>query len=85
MSDLINYINTNKENLLINLLHNRFEEDVVDYLDNGKYSSIEELDAWLDERMRELDEVCDKIREWYAPRVQEEQNQEDEEEVSEEE
>ena len=84
MSDLINYINTNKENLLINLLRNRFEEDVVDYLDNGEYSSIEELDAWLDEHMREFDEVCDKVREWYAPRIAEENEQADEEFVEEE-
>ena len=75
MSDLVNYINTSKKNLLITLLHNRFEEDVMDYLDNGEYASIEELDAWLDEHMRELDETCDRIRDWYAPRIAEEHSQ----------
>lgn len=75
MSDAIQkYINSNKQGLILSLMQKRFEEEVMEYLDKGKYNSMEELDQWLDPKMREYDQLCDYVREWYAPKVEEEQN-----------
>lgn len=70
----LRHINTNKRNLLIGLIKTRFEETVYDYLEESNFSSMEELDNWLDSNMRDMFSQLRQIDEYYMPKIEEEED-----------
>ena len=55
----------NKRGVLITLMKRKFEDHVYDYLNNGDFSSMEALDAWLDKELCTYFDECDAIKAFY--------------------
>ena len=60
-----------KNNIIQRLMHGIFEDACADYLQNGDWENVPELDEWLDEKLREHDEVCKTVREYYDAKMYE--------------
>ena len=54
-----------KKRLLLTLLRYRFEDTMMDILESTNYESMEELDADIDEKLRQYDEQTIMVREYY--------------------
>lgn len=54
-----------KANLIFEIMRARFEDRVYEYLENGEYNTIEELDAWLDEKLRQYQAEHRAVKDYY--------------------
>ena len=54
-----------KANLIFEIMRARFEDRVYEYLESGEYSSIEELDAWIDEKLRQYQAEHKAVKDYY--------------------
>lgn len=71
MSD-IKHMSNRKWNLLKKLVQMKFEESVYNYLNESDFQNMEELDAWLDARMRTYFSELDSIYFYYKPSMERE-------------
>lgn len=62
-------MNKSKLSLLLSMMQQRFEDNVYGILNDGKYQSMEELDAMLDERLRKYYDECDMVRDYYDKKI----------------
>lgn len=58
-----------KRNLLIEMIRNKFEDEVFEYLEAGDYDSMEELDRWLDEKLQKLESEENLVRTYYEGKI----------------
>ncbi len=58
-----------KRNLLIEMIRNKFEDEVFEYLEAGDYDSMEELDRWLDEKLQKLEAEENLVRSYYEGKI----------------
>jgi hypothetical protein len=59
----------NKRNLILTMMRQKFEEQVYEYLEKGEYQSLEEMDAWIDERLHQFEDERRAIREYYNSKM----------------
>lgn len=59
----------NKRNLILTMMRQKFEEQVYEYLEKGEYKSLEEMDAWIDERLHQFEDERRAIREYYNAKM----------------
>lgn len=56
----------NKRGILFKLMKRKFEDHVYDYLNNGDFSSMEDLDAWLEKEFCTFYDEIDTIKVFYG-------------------
>lgn len=56
---------TQKREIILGIIGQKFQDSLDVYLSDANYESIDELDAWLDDRLKEYYAVVDKINEFY--------------------
>ena len=58
-----------KREMVINVINQKFEEGLYDYIGDANYESIEELDSWLDDRFREYYGAIDQVNKFYDAKL----------------
>lgn len=59
----------NKRNLILTMMRQKFEEQVYEYLEKGEYQSLEEMDQWIDERLRQFEDERYAVKEYYDSKM----------------
>ena len=62
-------MNKNKRGLILTMMQQRFEENVYAILDEVNFQNMDELDAMLDEKLREYFDECDVVKEYYDKKI----------------
>lgn len=65
MSDRIEVSKLQKKNLLVRLMQYQFEENMVDILKSTNFSSMEELDALVTEKLAAYLGEVEAVKEYY--------------------
>lgn len=65
MSDRIEVSKLQKKNLLVRLMQHQFEENMVDILKSTNFSSMEELDALVTEKLAAYLGEVEAVKEYY--------------------
>lgn len=65
MSDRIEVSKLQKKNLLVRLMQYQFEENMVDILKSTNFSSMEELDALVTEKLTAYLGEVEAVKEYY--------------------
>ena len=68
-----------KRNLILSVMQSMLEEEVYDILTNGKFKDVADLDAQVDTLFRQYWDSSDAIAEFYAPKIEQESDESDEE------
>lgn len=72
----IKHFEKQKKGLLKTIIQRRFERNLEDYLfDNelNKWENMDELDEILSEEINDYYEIMEKINEYYNPRIEEDE------------
>ena len=72
----IKHFEKQKKGLLKTIIQRRFERSLEDYLFENKlnkWESMDELDEILSERLNDYYEIMEKINEYYNPRIEEDE------------
>lgn len=72
----IKHFEKQKKGLLKTIVQHRFERSLEDYLfenELNKWESMDELDEILSERLNDYYEIMEKINEYYNPRIEEDE------------
>lgn len=59
----------NKRNLILTMMRQKFEETVYSYLEKGEYKSLEEMDEWVDNKLRQFEDERSAVREYYNAKM----------------
>ena len=54
-----------KRDLIRSISHEILFDACMDYMKNGQWKSIEDLDEWIDAKLKEHDEACRNVKEYY--------------------
>lgn len=71
MNDEVREFEKRKNNLVQRLMHGIFEDACADYIENGNWTTASELDAWIDEKLKEHDEACQMVKNYYDAKIYE--------------
>lgn len=72
----IKHFEKQKKGLLKTIVQNRFERNLEDYLfenELNKWESMDELDEILSESLNDYYDIMEKINEYYNPRIEEDE------------
>ena len=59
----------NKRGLILEMMKMRFEDRVYEYLEEGKYESMDELDAWISNVLQQFEAERKQVKEYYDKRI----------------
>lgn len=51
------------------MMRQKFEETVYSYLEKGEYKSLEEMDEWIDNKLRQFEDERSAVREYYNAKM----------------
>ena len=69
MNDKEREFEERKKNLICTIMKEAFEEECVEYLKRSEWTTVEELDAWFDQRLSDYDETRNAIKEYYDSKI----------------
>jgi hypothetical protein len=55
----------NKCNLILTMMKQKFEDEVYAYLEKGEFNSLEEMDHWIDDKLRKFEDEREALRDFY--------------------
>ena len=54
-----------RRNLILTIMRAKFEDNVYEYLEEGAYSTVEELDSHIDAMLRHYETEVEALRSYY--------------------
>ena len=64
-------IEKKKKSLILELMHDKFEENMKEQISARSWASVDELDAYLDQQLQKFYEECDAVSNYYDKRIEE--------------
>jgi len=61
--------NKRKRNLILTLMQDQFEETMYEEFMDRDFGSLDEMDAFVDEKLRALDEEMRLVKEYYKDKI----------------
>lgn len=61
--------NKRKRNLILTLMQDQFEENMYEEFMDRTFESLDEMDAFVDEKLRALDEEMRLVKEYYKDKI----------------
>ncbi len=61
--------NKRKRNLILTLMQDQFEENMFEEFMDRDFESFDEMDEFVDEKLRALDEEMDLVKEYYRDKI----------------
>ena len=61
--------NKRKRNLILTLMQDQFEENMYEEFMDRNFRSLDEMDTFVDEKLRALDEEMRLVKEYYKDKI----------------
>lgn len=59
----------NKCNLILTMMKQKFEDEVYEYLEKSEFKSMDEMDAWIDERLHRFYDEREAVKKYYEAKI----------------
>lgn len=61
--------NKRKRNLILTLMQDQFEDNMYEEFMEREFQSLDEMDKFVDEKLRALDEEMNLVKEYYKDKI----------------
>lgn len=58
-----------KCNLILTMMKQKFEDEVYEYLEKSEFKSMDEMDAWIDERLHRFYDERESVKKYYEAKI----------------
>lgn len=58
-----------KRNVILTIMKNSFEEGCRDYIETGKWKTIEELDEWIGDYLKQYMKAKNEVKNYYNEKL----------------